>query len=255
MRKTIASAARTSERVFSKAHFGGRNVGAGVLAFACAFAVALPPAGAAVPIEPDPALTGQLLGLDVTASPPPARPDDFLALINTPENECATVSGRILWRAPSGEAPARGLKVFLLAADDYTAWFAARSSADALADKNAVASLDTTIRSRALASTIADRFGNFVFRSRAPGEYILFAVLHETIGFAVPSERVERGWDDRGHGADVVVPSIEIPQSHVVSARYLYGFTLRAEGRPWNLGLIRPNAILRDGRPLGTPKP
>jgi hypothetical protein len=241
--------------VFSRELLGRRNLSASVLAFACSFAVALPAAGAAVPVGPDPAFTQQLLALDVTASPPPARPDDFLGLVNTPENECATVSGRIVWRARSGEVPARGLRVFLMAADDYTSWFAARSSADALADKDAVETLDATVRSRALASTVADRFGVFLFPSRAPGEYILFAVLHETIGFAVPSERVERGWDDRGHGADVVVPSIEIPQSHVVSARYLYGFTLRAEERPWNLGIVRPNSILRDGRPLGAPKP
>jgi hypothetical protein len=241
--------------VFSRELLGRRILGAMALAFACSFAAPPEAAGAAFPVGPDPALTQQLAALDVTAPPPPARPDDFLGVFNTPENECATVSGRIVWRAPRGDAPARGLKVFLMAADDYTAWFAARSSADALADKDAVATLDVTIGRRALSTTVADRFGNFAFPSRAPGEYILFAVLHETIGFAIPSERTERGWDDRGHGADVVVPSIEIPQSHVVSARYLYGFTLRPEARPWNLGIVRPNTILRDGRPLGAPKP
>jgi hypothetical protein len=197
-------------------------------------------------IAPDAALTQRLASFEATATAPPVLPADFHAWLT--ERDRAPLDGKLVWRTPRSEAPARGTRVFLMPEGDYSAWFAKAATDDALANKDGAAALDDKARST-LVSAIADRNGVFSFPSVPEGPYVLFAVLNVTIGPATPAEHVERGWDGNGRGADVIVPSVEIPQSHLESFRYLYAYMLRKEQRPWHLGVVRPNTQVHDGQP------
>jgi hypothetical protein len=244
--KRWAPATRTPGAL-SCSHSRSHSVVAAIAALAIGcLAAALPQLVRAAPVAPDAALTQLLINTDLHSSPPPYRNSDFYPYTDAVDGR-ADIYGEVVWRGPSGDAPARGLQVFLIDADAYTVYFAALASAAALIDKDAVASLDSGA-SIALSSAIADRNGIFVFPDKAPGTYVLFAVLHETIGVASPAEQVQRGFDGRGNGADVVVPSIEIPHFRVESSRYLYGYRLQSGQGPWNLGYVRANQVLVDGR-------
>jgi hypothetical protein len=177
---------------------------------------------------------------------PPVQAADFRAWSATRDR--APVDGKLVWQGPRGELPARGTHLFLMPEDDYSVWFAKLATDNALASRDAAVPLDDRARP-SLLSAIANRYGVFSFPSVPSGPYVLFAVLNVKIGPATPVERVERGWDGSGHGADVTVPSVDIPQGHIESFRYLYAYALRGEQRPWHLGVVRPNAQMHDGRP------
>jgi protocatechuate 3,4-dioxygenase beta subunit len=147
----------------------------------------------------------------------------------------------------------RGVTVYLLPARAYTQWFVALATANAAGLLKTPPSIDGRLRSSLLLNAQTDGAGAFRFDGVVPGQYYVFAVVNQRFGPPVISERVERGWDGRGHGADVAVPAVDIATAHLDQWVYAYGYDISNVPPPWHLGIVRPARQLRDGRAVTMP--
>jgi len=216
-------------------------------------AVALPArsAGRAPAIAPDPVLTAGLASIDLASTAPPYQLSEFDPYRNATAH--STVDGRLVRPTTRGYVAVRGANVFLVAARPYTAWVAALATANARGYTDNVASIDHPVREYFVHRQTTDGTGRFTFTYIPGGAYYLFADLNMRFGPAAPADRIERGWDGNGHGADVTVPGVDVPQGHLDQFVYLYGYDLPADRAPWNLGLVKPSSHYLDGKPMESP--
>ena len=200
---------------------------------------------------PDPGLTAGLESISLNAAVPDYNPDDFKSFEGSGGR--SSIDGLLVRPSAGRYVPMRGVTVYLIPARPFTRWFVALATANAAGVTKTAPAIDGRLRSSFLLHAQTDGAGGFRFDDLLPGPYYVFAVVNQRFGPPVVSERVERGWDGRGHGADVAVPVLDIPNAHLDQWVYACGYDLSNLPAPWHLGLVRPARQLRDGRAVTMP--